>query len=231
MAWKSEKGRKDDGRIIRNILFFSDLSPDEFEHVESLIVKKRFNKDNIVLSEEDTTSYMYIVYSGKVRVVKTCDDGREQVIAMHKKGDFFGEMALLDEKTAPATVIAQEETVIGLLSRYDFEKNLMCNEEIRRKIINMLCQRLRDAWQMIKILSFDSAERRIVAVLQHLQQHYGVPDDRGVILNLKITHQLIANYASVSRETATRILNKLEKEGEIGTLENKTFLLKGAFFK
>jgi len=230
MFWKAEPGRQDDGNIIKNIMFFSELSQEEIEDVERLMVRKRFSKDQIVLSEEDTSNYMYIVYSGKVRVVKICDDGREQIITIHKKGDFFGEMSLLDGNTAPATVIAHEEAVIGLFSRTDFEAHFLSHENISHKIINLLCQRLREAWTMIKILSFDSAEHRVMVVLSRLQDLYGVRDDRGVIVNIRVTHQHIASYAAITRETASRILNRLEKSGDIEILENKNFLLKNSFY-
>jgi CRP/FNR family transcriptional regulator len=173
---------------------------------------------------------MYLVYSGKVRVVKMSEEGREQIITIHKKGDFFGEMALLDGKTSPATVIAHDEAAIGLLSKNDFELYLLSHETICRKIIELLCARLRDSWAMIKILSFDNAEHRVMAVLDRLQELYGVVDDRGVIINVKLTHQQIASYASVARETVTRVLNRLEKEEVIQVTDNKAILLKKAFY-
>lgn len=219
-----------DGNLIKNIPFFAALSPEEVEHVDRLVIRKRFSKDQIVLFEEDTANYMYLVYSGKVRVVKLNEEGREQIITIHKKNDFFGEMALLDGKTAPATIIAHEETLIGLLSKSDFETYLLSHESIRRKIIDLLCSRLRDSWAMIKILSFDNAEHRVMAVLDRLQELYGVFDDRGVIINVKLTHQQIASYASVARETVTRVLNRLEKEDVIQILESKSILLTKTFY-
>lgn len=230
MIWHADNRKRNDGNIIKNVPFFSSLSPDEIEQVEHLIIKKRYSKDQIVLFEEDTTRYMYLVYSGKVRVVKLSEEGKEQIITIHKKNDFFGEMSLLDGKTAPATVIAHEEAVIGLLSKTDFERHLLSNDEIRTKIIELLCSRLRDSWAMIKILSFDNAEHRIMAVLDRLQELYGVVDDRGVIINMKLTHQQIASYASVARETVTRILNKLEKEMVIQVLDGKSILLNKSFY-
>jgi CRP/FNR family transcriptional regulator len=229
MIWHADNRKKTDGNIIKNVPFFSSLSPEEIEQVEHLIIKKRYSKDQIVLFEEDTTRYMYLVYSGKVRVVKLSEEGREQIITIHKKNDFFGEMSLLDGKTAPATVIAHEEAVIGLLSKTDFERHLLSNDEIRSKIIELLCSRLRDSWAMIKILSFDNAEHRILAVLDRLKELYGVVDDRGVIINMKLTHQQIASYASVARETVTRILNRLEKENIIQVLDGKSILLNKSF--
>ncbi len=230
MILKVEPRPKIEGNIIKNIPFFAALSPEEVEHVERLIIKRRFSKDQIVLFEEDTANYMYLVYSGKVRVVKMSEEGREQIITIHKKGDFFGEMALLDGKTSPATVIAHEDAVIGLLSKNDFELYLLSHETIRRKIIDLLCFRLRESWAMIKILSFDNAEHRVMAVLDRLQELYGVVDDRGVIINVKLTHQQIASYAAVARETVTRVLNRLEKEEVIQVMDNKSILLTKIFY-
>jgi CRP-like cAMP-binding protein len=166
-----------------------------------------------------------------VRVVKQNEEGREQIITIHKKNDFFGEMSLLDGMTAPATIIAHENAVIGVLSKDDFEEHLLSHEQIRRKIIDLLCHRLRDSWAVIKILSFDSAENRVMAVLERLQDLCGVKDDRGVILTVKLTHQQIADYASLTRETVSKILKNLEKTGFITILEGKTILLNNSFLE
>jgi CRP/FNR family transcriptional regulator len=229
MIWKTDLRRKPDSTIIRNIPFFSGLSSEEIGLIEGLIVKKRYAKNQIVLLEEDTAKYMYIVYSGKLRVVKINEEGKEQIISIHKKNDFFGEMALLDGKTSPATVIAYEEALIGLLSKTDFERFVLNHDATRNKIIGLLCDRLRESWAMIKILSLDNAEHRVMAVLARLKDLYGVTDDRGTIINAKLTHQQIANYASVARETVTRILSKLEKDAMIQALENKSILLTKTF--
>jgi len=230
MIRKDGQRLKPNGSVIKHIPFFSVLSPEEISHIESLIIKRNFAKNQFVLFEEDTANYMYIVYSGKVRVVKTNEEGKEQIISIHKKNDFFGEMALLDGKTSPATVIAHEEALIGLLSKMDFERYVLNNEATRNKIIGLLCDRLRESWAMIKILSFDNAEHRVLAVLDRLRDLYGVVDDRGTIINAKLTHQQIASYASVARETVTRILNRLEKDAIIKTLDNKSILLTKTFY-
>lgn len=229
MPTKSNSRHTDEINIIRNVPFFSDLTHDVLKEVERVIIKKNYTKDQIVLFEEETSAYMYFVYSGKVRVVKMNEEGREQIITMHKKNEFFGEMALLDGKTAPATVVAHEDTVVGLLSKTNFERYLLAHEDIRIKIINLLCARLRDSWSMIKILSFDNAEYRVIAVLDRMRELYGVADKRGQIINVKLTHQQIANYAAVTRETVTRILNQFKNEEVIQILDGKHILLTKEF--
>jgi len=229
MPAKSNSRHMDEINIIRNVPFFSDLTHDALKDVERAIIKKYYSKDQVVLFEEETSTYMYLVYSGKVRVVKMNEEGREQIITMHKKSDFFGEMALLDGKTAPATVVAHEDTVVGLLSKANFEQYLQTHEDIRIKIINLLCARLRDSWSMIKILSFDNAEHRVIAVLGRMRELYGVADNRGQIINVKLTHQQIANYAAVTRETVTRILKQFKDEAVIQVLDGKHILLTRTF--
>lgn len=227
----AQKQRAEYG-VIGSIPFFSSLRPEEMELVERLFRKKSYEKEQIVLYEEDSTNYMYLIYSGKVRVVKMNEDGKEQIITIHKKNDFFGEMSLLDGKTSPATVIAHEDAVIGLLSRDDFERHLMSNEGIRREIIGLLCGRLRESWEMIKILSFnaENAQDRVLSLLDRLGELYGVRDDRGVIIDVKMTHQQMASYASVTRETMSRVLRSLEKSEVISVLDGKAILLNERFF-
>jgi CRP/FNR family transcriptional regulator len=84
---------------------------------------------------------------------------------------------------------------------------------------------------MIKILSFDNAEQRILAVLNRMQEVYGLLDDRGVIVNVTLTHLQIANYAAVTRETVTRVLSRFKQEGVIQILDGKKILLTKLFYE
>lgn len=216
--------------ILKSIPFFP-LSDEEISDLNHIFVVKHFLKNEVILMEEDTQRYMYIIYSGKVKVVHVSYDGREQILAIHGKGDFFGELALLDGKTSPATVIAMEDTDVGLLSKQDFERHLLKNEKVLREITSLLCARLREAWLRLKVLSFADAEQRLRAVLKLVSMNNGVKDQRGTILTIRLTHKDIAAYASVSRETVTRILDRFSHEGEIEFMDHKYILLKPLFFE
>jgi CRP-like cAMP-binding protein len=233
MTVKSVHRLRNDNHIISSIPFFSTLMPEEIEQVEQLFRKKHYAKEQIVLYEEDTSNYMYLIYSGKVRVVKMNEEGKEQIITIHKRKDFFGEMSLLDGKTSPATIIAHEDAVIGFLTKTDFDTHLLRHEGIRRKIIDLLCERLRDSWEMIKIVSFnaENAQDRVASLLERLGELYGVKDDRGTIIGVKMTHQQMASYASVTRETMSRVLRNMEKTGLISVLEDKAVLLNREFYE
>ena len=217
--------------IIGKIPFLSCLSEGELADVRKDVIEKHFKKNQVILYEEDTPNYLYFVYSGKVKVVQLSAEGQERIVAIRKRGEFFGEMAMLDGMTAPATVVAMEETRVGFISAKSFQSHLLKNRKVLMEIISMLCSRLREAWLMLKVLSFAGAEQRIRVVLKNLGDQFGVKDQRGIIVNLRLRHKDIAELAATARETVTRSLKRFVQSEEIEILENKNILLKPAFFK
>lgn len=218
-------------RLLRGLPFFASLTDEEFRQVANIRSDVSFTRGQTILSEKQTTQYIYIVLSGKVKVVHYGPDGKEHILALHKRGDFFGEMAVLDGKTAPAAVVAMEAAEISFISKEDFEEHLMTNRKISRQIINLLCARLRDAWMMLIVLTLPDAEDKVRAVLKLVSIQHGVNDDRGTVIAAKLTHQDIADYADLSRETVTRLLGKFIRAGEIESLDNRNLLLKPGFLE
>ena len=217
--------------IIGKIPFLSCLSEGELADVRRGVIEKHFKKNQVILYEEDTPNYLYFVYSGKVKVVQLSAEGQERILAIRKRGEFFGEMAMLDGMTAPATVVAMEETRVGFISAKSFQSHLLQNRKVLMEIISMLCSRLREAWLMLKVLSFAGAEQRIRVVLKNIGDQFGVKDQRGIIVNVRLRHKDIAELAATARETVTRSLRRFVQSEEIEILENKNILLKPAFFK
>jgi CRP/FNR family transcriptional regulator len=217
--------------IIGKIPFLSCLSEGELADVRRGVIEKQFKKNQVILYEEDTPNYLYFVYSGKVKVVQLSAEGQERIVAIRKRGEFFGEMAMLDGMTAPATVVAMEETRVGFISAKSFQSHLLQNRKVLMEIISMLCSRLREAWLMLKVLSFAGAEQRIRVVLKNIGDQFGVKDQRGIIVNVRLRHKDIAELAATARETVTRSLRRFVQSEEIEILENKNILLKPAFFK
>lgn len=217
--------------VLRTIPLFAPLPPGDIEALSRLIDIRIFPKNRTILHEADTSNYMYLVLAGKVRVVQNGANGTEQVLAIHRKGAFFGEMALLDGRTSPATLMAHEDATVGLIARTAFETQILTNDRMLRQIITVLCGRLRESWFLMKLSRFGSAEQKIRGVLKYLSTQYSVDDSQGKILTIKLTHRTVAGYASVSRETASRILGRFTRDGEIELLSSRRMLLKPALFQ
>jgi len=105
----------------------------------------------------------------------------------------------------------------------------MHNETVLKQIISLLCERLRESWMVLRLLSMSDAETRVRAVLTHISSIYGIKDLRGVIIPLKLTHKEIAEFAALTRETVSRLLSRLSEAGEIEILDNKNIVLRPSF--
>jgi CRP/FNR family cyclic AMP-dependent transcriptional regulator len=217
--------------LIRHIPFLACLTPDEITSIRNIVIERQFTKNQIILHEEETSNFFYFIYSGEVKIIQIILEGKERILAIHKRGEYFGEMSILDGKTLPATVVAMEDTRIGLISRENFMRYLLSNEKVLKELIAILCTRLRESWLMIKVMSFADAEQRVRVVLKNMGDHFGIKDQRGILISLRLTHDDIANLASISRETVTRTLNRLEDSGEIEILEGKKVLMKPLFLE
>ena len=217
--------------IFQKIPFLVGLSEAERSELRKQIIHRDFRRNEIILNEDDTSNYLYLILSGQVKVINISADGRERIMAIHREGDFFGEMAILDGKTTSASVVALRDGRICLITKESFNHIVMTNRLAVQGIIDLLCMRLRQAWLQLRVMSFDDAEHRIREVLQGLGAKFGVRDSRGVVIGLSITHQNIAYLSTTSRETVTRFLNKAAKTGEIEVLADKKLLLKDSFSK
>jgi len=210
--------------MIRKVPLFSTLTDGEFSQLEHIFVTRAYRKGQIIFLEEETGNYMYLVLGGKVKVSKSGTGGKETILAIHRTGDFFGEMSLLDGKTAPATVSAMEDSKIISLSGADFHKYLLHNEKVMLQIIHVLCARLRQVWQT-QSLSSSTADARIRMGIYQLAKRHGIRDAHGTIIDLKITHQELAEMVGTSRETVTRVLVHLREQGIIEINQRRMTLI------
>ena len=120
-------------KICTNISFLACLSPRELAEIESVVIVKKFFKNQIILLEEDEAAYFYFIVSGRVKVIRYNEAGKELMLAIHKRYDYFGEMAILDGKTSPATIMAMDDCTIGFITRSNFTKLIMSNEKSLQK--------------------------------------------------------------------------------------------------
>jgi CRP/FNR family transcriptional regulator len=203
-----------DARSLRNILIFQSLPEEALEDAARYFKVKTFGKNEIIFHEEDTGHYMYFVKKGRLKVSRLLPNGKEMILAFHEEGEYFGEMALIDGKTSPATVTSATATTIYILDKISFHK-LLDQDEINREILINLCARCRDAWAQIEVLTFHNASARICTALHQLAEKRGIPTAKGIEIPVKITHKELSDMVGVSRETVTRVLSAMQADSTI----------------
>ena len=126
---------------------------------------------------------------------------------------------------------ASEDSFIAFIAKKDFYALLISQSKVLEKLLQILCSRLRDSWRRIYLLNFKHASDRVKTLFLSLSFENGSKTPEGIVLNLKLTHQEIADMTGLTRESVTRVLDKLQKDGAITVLKNRRICLSHKFVK
>lgn len=205
----------EDVDFLKSVPIFSGLDNETIRRISMLGTRKIFKRDATVLHENETGSALFVIISGKVKVSRSSDDGKEIILSILNESDFFGEMAILDGLNRSANVTAIDETELFLIQRTDFINLLYEHPEISIALLQELTRRLRTSDMKIKSLSLRDAEGKVAAVILQLADDIGkIKQGKVEIERLPFQHDL-ANMAGTSRETISRTIHSFAKRGLI----------------
>ena len=197
--------------FLRTIPLFAGVGDDDIESIVELLIERRIPKGHTIVEEGLAGDYMYVIREGEVKVTKLSGDGREKILGLLGPGDFFGEMALLDNTVRSASVKSLTETHILALSRSDFLKELRHSPDLAMAVIQELTHRVRQMDEQASSLSFPRVKERTQGLLRRMAKHETPTPGRRATPAL--THQQIADMIGTSRETVTRALKGLRLAG------------------
>ncbi len=211
----------DDYSFLRNVPIFADLEDRDLEKIARLGTRQKYKKGNVVVLERESGASLFVIVSGKVKVVRTDEEGREVILSMFGPGEFFGEMALLDGMARSASVVAISKAELFMIHRRDFLESIHQFPSIAIALLAEMAMRLRKADMQIKSLSLKDAAGRVANVLLILADDIGVFRKGKVEIDDLPLQQDIANMAGTSRETVSRMLHQFVREGSIHLKGNR----------
>jgi CRP-like cAMP-binding protein len=220
----------DERELLRTVPIFAELDDSAIASLARLSQKRRCAKDSPVFFENEQGDFFFMILEGRIKVTILGDDGREVILSMLSPGDFFGEMALLDNEPRSATAIAVEDTELLSLHRTDFQAVIADNRDIMSALIRILSARLRRANHQISTLALLDVYGRVARVLIDMAREEGRRLRDGRIAFRRATHQEIANRIGTTRETVTRMLKDLERQGHI-RVEGREMIVDPGFEK
>ncbi len=162
---------------------------------------KRFSAGTVLFREGDRGEEMFIIQSGKVKISKKIR-GVEKTLATLEKGEFFGEMAILNDKPRSATAEVVEEGDMLVIDRKTFETLLRSNVEIAIRFIRRLADRLRETNDQMEALMIRDNTSRLVNILAKR-----VRESKGGTLSLAVDD--VAGMAGIETAQAKSIVDKL----------------------
>jgi CRP/FNR family cyclic AMP-dependent transcriptional regulator len=202
--------------ILKNIDIFSDLSPDEIKDFLASAQKKMYSHGSIVIQRGDVGDIIYLILKGRVKVVLTHIEGREIILNVMKTGDYFGEMSVFDYMLRSATIIAEEDSEFLMISREALTNEIRKNPKIALKMLSNMSNKVREMNEQVNCLTNLDAKGRVAKTLLKLSKKAGVRIENGSHIIPRPLERDIADMSGTSRETVSRILTELKKNGIIG---------------
>ncbi|MCL4515606.1 MAG: Crp/Fnr family transcriptional regulator [Firmicutes bacterium] len=223
---KAETGLQTNRALLREVPLFAGMDERELTKLAGIAHERQYPKGAVLFFSDEPGDALFVIKDGSVKIYLLAGDGREKTLAIFGKGDFFGEMALLDEGPRSAIAETLEETHLLVVDKANFTRLLESTPRMALKIIRVLTERLRQANAQLEGLAFTDVRTRVAGTLKRLAAEHGVAAEGGVRIGIRLTHQQLANLAGTSRETVTRILCELQDEGELA-MDGKYIILKG----
>ncbi|HTP80519.1 MAG TPA: Crp/Fnr family transcriptional regulator [Bacteroidota bacterium] len=211
----------DEINFLRSVPIFAELEEKDLLKIARLGTRQKYKKGNIVVLEQESGAALFVIISGKVKVVRMDEEGREVILSLFGPGEFFGEMSLLDGMARSASVVATVKSELFMLHRRDFLEALHQYPMVATSLLAELAMRLRKADMQIKSLSLKDAAGRVANVLLILSDDIGVFRKGKVEIEDLPLQQDIANMAGTSRETVSRMLHQFVREGQVALRGNK----------
>lgn len=136
-------------RFLKSAKQFRELTEDEIKKIVSIGKEENFVEEQSIFHEAMIANAFYIILSGSIRIVKKIKGGEDEVLALIREGEFFGEMALLDDYNRSATAISHRDSTLLVIPKDKFRELLFSDKDLSNKLlwifVKTLSLRLREA--------------------------------------------------------------------------------------
>ena len=206
--------------LLRNVPLFAVLPENQLSLLVKEVSRKSYPRGSAIIAAGDPTDSLYVIISGRLKVMISDDEGREVILAILGPNEFFGEMGLIDDHPRSASVVAIESCELLALSKRDFKKCLEENFEMAMTVMRGLVKRLREADQKIGSLALMDVYGRVARLLLEVAETI----DGQKVVTKKLAKQDIAKMIGASREMVSRVMKDLQAAGAIEVRAGSIFL-------
>ena len=210
-------------KFINKVAFFRDITEKYLEQIIDDFSILHAAKNEVIIVQEDTSTDLYIILKGKVKVTLMSEEGEEYILTDLRVGDYFGEMSLIDGKPRCATVVAVEDSTFAVLKREKLIEALKRDPILALDLLSTLVHKLRKATEREEGLAFLDVRERLLKLFGELIREEGKKEEGGFYRIGKRTQKELAIRIGASREATSQVLRALASEKII--MEKDTFFL------
>jgi CRP-like cAMP-binding protein len=199
--------------ILQQVPFFANLSSAEIGAINEQFREYGFQPGESIYFSGETATHLHVVAAGQVKLLRHSVSGQDVLLDILKPGDYFGSLATLAGEAYPDTAQAQTAVCVLSISSGDFRASLQQYPRVALAVMSRTARRLQETQEMVRRLSVNSAEQRLAAVLLKLADKLGEATDEGILIQMPLSRDDLAQMSGTTAETASRIVSQFQKEG------------------
>jgi CRP/FNR family cyclic AMP-dependent transcriptional regulator len=197
--------------VLKAVPLFTSFPEDQLRMLTTVVTRRSLPRSTTVMASGDPTDSLYIVLSGRLKVMMSDAEGKEVILSILTAGEFFGEMGLIDDAPRSASVVSIEPCELLSIAKRDFKKCLAENFEMAQAVMRGLVRRLRDADRKIGSLALLDVYGRVARLLLDMAENV----DGEKVVTKRLPKQDIAKMIGASREMVSRVMKDLQMGGYI----------------
>ena len=196
---------------IKENTLFSDLTDEQLEIFKDAVTTSFYNKKDVIFIEGGQCPGFYVVKSGRVKLLKTSKDGKEQIIKILQPGELIGMETFYNGKRYANTAVAMDDCELCFIEKGAFFRIIEEHPLIAKKIIVALSKELDHAYSKIGSMGLMNARGKMAHLLYTLSKEYGIAEKGRIKLNLSLSRLEIAELLGITQETAIRLLKSFKE--------------------
>ncbi|MGH8690493.1 MAG: Crp/Fnr family transcriptional regulator [Burkholderiales bacterium] len=197
--------------VLKAVPLFASFPEDQLRMLTMVVARKSAPRSTTIMAGGDPTDSLYIVLSGRLKVMMSDAEGKEVILSILTPGEFFGEMGLIDDEPRSASVVTIEPCELLSIAKRDFKKCLAENFEMATAVMRGLVRRLREADRKIGSLEMLDVYGRVARQLLDMAETV----DGEKMVTKRLPKQDIAKMIGASREMVSRVMKDLQTGGYI----------------
>jgi CRP/FNR family cyclic AMP-dependent transcriptional regulator len=197
--------------VLKAVPLFASFPEDQLRMLATMVMRRSAPRATTIMAGGDPTDSLYIVLSGRLKVMMSDSEGKEVILSILGPGEFFGEMGLIDDEPRSASVVTMEPCELLAVSKRDFKKCLAENFEMAMAVMRGLVRRLREADRKIGSLALLDVYGRVARLLLDMAEN--VNGEK--VVTKRLPKQDIAKMIGASREMVSRVMKDLQMGGYI----------------
>ena len=209
-------------QALQGVPFFTQLPKEETMELAAQLVMRRFGHGQVIFHHGDPGGLLYIISEGKVKISHSTQDGQEALLAILGAGDFFGELALLDDSPRSATAEALETTDTLTLHREDFRHYLSSNPDFAMHVLQTMAKHIRRLNSQLSDIFFLDLAGRLARTLLRLADQHGKLVNDCIMIDLSLTQTDLAEMTGATRVSINKTLGRFRRSGWV-KFENRRF--------